>query len=207
MNMTKTSSLLTSAALLIWISACAQPPTLPMPDNFPRIPSASSYGGVWAEGRFYTDHERIFGQNLLELGVVPVAVRVFTRRTDGSLEDARVFVEDIRPQLYLPDGTRLSLIPFDRIKVDRDVEDRITEQALDINVIKSEEASQEGFIFFQLPEGEFTATGDDLIVHLGEPMGQEVRISDSLLALDYFTDQGASPIYVGLRKNRRAQRN
>ena len=193
---------LPAALLSPLVSACADVPALPMPDGFPRIPAAASYGGVWAEGRFYTDHEDIFEEDLLEQGVVPVALRVFMSNEDGE-SSARVFVEDIRPELYLADGTRLSLIAYDRIKVDRDVEDRITEEALDINVVKGEGDSEEGFIFFQLPKGQFEVRDADLLAHLRHPMAQEVRISDSLLAIEYFTDEGARPIYVGLRKDRR----
>ncbi len=195
--------------LLLWVSfslSCSTIPVARMPDGFPRLPAASSFENVWVEGRFYTDHDRIFDQDLLEVGIVPVAVRVFLRGSGDETSNPRVSVEDIQPELYLADGTRLALVPYDSIKVDRAVEDRITEEALDINVIKPEAQSKEGFIFFQLPSHEFEVQDTDTLVHLKKPLGQEIRISDSLLALAYFTNDGARPIHVGLRKDRRDQR-
>ncbi len=199
---------LLSLPLCVFVLAagCSELPVASMPERFPRLSTAASYGNVWVEGRFYTNHEDIFGQNLLDAGIVPVAVRIFLRQPGTTDANSRVFMEDIQPQLYLPDGAVLKLVPYDRIEIDRYTEDRITEEALDINVIKSEEQSEEGFIFFKLPPQEFRVRGVDSLVHLKEPLSQEVRISESMIALEYFTDAGARPIYVGLRKDRRPDR-
>ena len=174
-----------------------------MPDRFPRLSTSSSYGRVWIEGRFYTNHEEIFGTDLLEAGYVPVAAKIFLRSGGDNEEDSRISLEDIRPTLYLADGTALEFASYDRITVDGYSEGRITEEALDINLIKPEEQSEEGFLFFKFPRAEFLITGDDTLVHLKTPLAYEIRISDSLIGMEYFTEDGTRPIYVGLRKDRR----
>jgi hypothetical protein len=185
---------------------CSTPPRIhSMPENYPRLPLASSYGNVWVEGRFYTNHEEIFETNLLQQGYVPVAVRVFLRGRDDSGENPRVSLEDVGPNLFLPDGSRLDYVSYDRISLDPDTEARITEESLDINIIKPEEQSEEGFIFFKLPREEFLVRDGDTLVHLKKPLSYEVRISDSLLALEYFTEERNRPVYVGLRRDRRVR--
>jgi hypothetical protein len=53
---------------------------------------------------------------------------------------------------------------------------------------------------------EFRVVDADTLIHLREPLAQEVKLSKSLLALEYFTDEGVRPVYVGLRMDRRLKR-
>lgn len=193
--------------LCIGSCGCSSRVVAPMPVEYPSLPSASSYAGVWVEARFYTNHAGIFGEDLLRAGYVPVAIRIFTRASESDETGPRMFVDDIQPRLYLPGGGVLELIPYDRMNARPDTQARITDEALDVNIIKPEDQSEEGFIYFQLPVEEFRVVDADTLIHLREPLAQEVKISKSLLALEYFTDEGVLPVFVGLRMDRRLKRD
>jgi hypothetical protein len=193
------------ACLATFGMGCSNMAIQSMPAHYPRFATASSYGEVWMEGRFYTNHEQIFGTNLLEKGYVPVAIRIFFRDGESvATDNPRVSLEDIRPTLFLPDGTALEFVAYDRIAIASETDDRITEESFYINIVKPDESSKEGFIFFALPKDEFLVRDNNTLVHIKSPLAHEVRLSESLIALEYFTDKGKRPIYVGLRKSRRS---
>ena len=101
-----------TVSLVLPGAGCSNMTVQPMPDGFPRLSTASSFRNVWIEGKLYTNHVEIFGANLLKEGYVPVAVRIFLRGESAD-DNSRVSVEDIKPNLYLADGTVLEFVPYD----------------------------------------------------------------------------------------------
>ncbi|MCB9897765.1 MAG: hypothetical protein H6825_07165 [Planctomycetes bacterium] len=183
------------------LAACAGHP-LSRVDAFPQLKHFSNRKEVWAEARFYTDHARTFGVDLVaDYGIVPVALKIGTVGEIGG-DPPRVYMPEMQLRMFLPDGTALAYVPADQVPVPQSIGDRILKEKLELSLLHpwSSDDARWGYVFFALPDREhFVSTGPTTVVHETEPLWREMSLADGLVSFVYTSNQGDEPVNLGLQ--------
>jgi hypothetical protein len=163
---------------------------------------------VIAEAHFYTDHERIFGDDLLEEeGILPIALKIGLHGRDIAAERVQLTPEQMDFRLYLQDGTPLRAVAYASIaKDDEKINERVTALALRAGWLAPFRESKEGFVFFRLkPEKAFEVDDGDLLHDDGD-VRRTLDVSRSLLAFRLTQDGETAPFYIGITREVRSAR-
>lgn len=194
------------AALALGLApGCASSPVTRV-DAFPPLKHFSNRDAVWAEARFFTDHEAIFGEDLIdEYGIVPVALKIGTVG-DETGDPPRIYMPEMQLRLFLPDGTALAYVPADLVPASGTPAERILKEKLELSLLHPwrSEDSRWGFVFFALPDREaFEARGPRTVLHKSEPLWREMSIADGLVSFVFTSDGGDVPVNLGLQTDSR----
>lgn len=171
------------------------------PSGFEGFPAQTLESIVYAQARFYPDHERKLGVDLIdEEDIIPVALTVRLRGEDQDKAQIFLSAEQMGLALYLPDGTVLSPVDVEKVVDplrDRDA-DRIRERSFQPGLLGPE--SQEGFVFFRLaPRGDFGVRGEK-IDHVENGVSRPMILTGSLLTFNVTIEDRLEPFYVGLQR-------
>jgi hypothetical protein len=182
---------------------------LGVPERFTGFPGQAQSDLVYAEARFYVNHEDIFDEDLIdEEGIVPIGLRIGLRGEGQNETKIHVSPEDMELTLYLADGTALRSVPYSRFKPDRNsTANRVIEQALKPTLLEPWERSKEGFVFFKLGKGDAYDAEKQMIVHKQGDVTRRLGLWTSLCTFKVTTDNRLEPFYVGVQADRRAKRN
>jgi len=171
-----------------------------LPVELAGYPKLADSGPIWAQATFYTNHAQVFGTDLLDLGILPVALRVGSHAGPELL--ARLTEDGLDPHLYLPDGSALAWAPRAGIRVsDKRLADRLAEVSLSFTLLADWEGAREGFVFFSF-DPERVAIVDTLAYTRDDAVEREMDLLGSLVSFHAKTEDGGREVFVGLRSAR-----
>jgi hypothetical protein len=172
--------------------------------GFPAYPQLAEAHGLLAEVTFPTNHAEVFGTDLLEAGILPLAFRLGSRARPAL--SARLTEEAFDPHVYLPDGTALAWAPHAAGAVSRkQAADRVAALALDLTLIPPWESAAQGFVFFAF-DPERVAIEDTVAWTSDEGLRRQLDLLGSLISFHVVTDEGPREVFVGLRSARWTER-
>lgn len=184
--------------LLATLASCGlstQPTVIATPPGFDGFPVESSDAEVWAEAVLYTDHVELLGEDLVEQGVLPLALRVGLVSGDvGRL--VRLSPESFDPRLYLPDGTVLGAVRERRMRSSSAIQRAARDHGLELTLLPAWTAAEEGFLFLEL--GDVRVERNFALTHR-QGHYRELDLFHALLAFVVETDAGPREVRVGLR--------
>ncbi len=176
------------------------------PRSFADLPSIANDGVVYAQATFYTNHDAIFGKDLIvSQGIVPIALKLGVRGDGSSAADIRPSLEDMNLRLYLQDGTPLVPVSADQITTDdRNAASIIQGEAFQGGLLDSWDKATERFVFFRLPDRKEYSAKDNSISRNDGDAARTLDLTKSLCAFNVTIQHEMHPFYLGLQKGRRA---
>lgn len=211
MKLTSRASLVLSL-LLPLLGACAssggKAGVMSTPARFTGFPSQAFAGLVFAEAHFYINHEDVLRGDLIdELGIVPVALKIGLRGSGQGEARVRVSPEDMDLCLYLPDGTPLRSVEYQKVRPDDEKSlERVVQTAFKGSLLEPWERAREEFVFFQLPEGCEYSAKDMRITRREGDVTRVLDLSKSLCTFKVNLDNKLVPFHVGIQPDRLASR-
>ena len=199
-----------SLCLAVSLTACAsgggKAGEIRAPSRFTGFPPQAFEGIVFTEARFYLNHDESHGDDLIEdEGVVPVALKIGLRGEGQNVAQVRISPEDMEFSLYLPDGTPLHGVDYQKVKPDRDdTRDAVVQEALKGTLLEAWERTHEGFVYFRLPEGvEYSARDHSVTLKNGDVL-RSLDLTKALCTFKVTLNNQLVPFHVGVQQDRRA---
>ena len=199
-----------SLALACVVAACsssggAKSGTLTTPARHTGFPPQAFAGIVFAEARLYVNHEDIFDDDLIDSErVVPVALKIGLRGEGQDVARVRISPEDMEFCLYLPDGTPMRSVEYQKVKPDKErVADHVIQEALKGTLLEPWERSKEGFVFFKLPDDAEYSAGDRTVTLESGDVQRRLELSKSLCTFKVTIENQLVPFNVGIQQDRR----
>lgn len=178
--------------------AIARPPQAP--NGF--VANAAAEGVVIAEARFFTNHEAIFGEDLIaEEGVIPIALRIGLPSKTDEQQDVQLTPDQMNFRLYLQDGTVLLAAPPEEVAKDEDkIAARVGQKKLEHGFLKLSGGMKEGFVYFKLkPSDAFELDGGALLHTVGA-VTRRLDIARSLVSFQLTRGGQVFPFFIGLSR-------
>ena len=200
--------MLLAAGLCACSSSGAKSGQITVPARFTGFPPQAFEGIVFTEARFYLNHEDIFGDDLIDdERVVPVALKIGLRGEGQGTAQVRISPEDMEFSLYLPDGTPLHAVDYQKVKPSRDKTlDAVVQEALKGTLLEAWERTQEGFVFFKLPDDCEYSGRDHTITRKAGDVVRRLDLTKSLCTFKVTLNNQLEPFFVGVQQDRRAAR-
>ena len=185
--------------LFLTLVGCAAPAprgaVIPSPAGFPGYPNPAHLGAIWTEAAFATNHARLFGEDLIGEGILPIHVKVGLQGAEAGAP--RLVGDALDPHLYLQDGTVLEWVPHEEVETaTRAGRERVTELALRLSLLDPWSHAAGGFVFFRIGDS-LRLKGTHALSSTGR-CHRELDLLHSLLELDVVTDDGTKRLFVGL---------
>jgi hypothetical protein len=171
------------------------------PSDFSSFESLVYVGRVGAQARFYSDHEKIFGVDLIEkYGIVPVALQIWVTNAQDESGRARISPDDMGLRLYLQDGTALAALDYRALPVrDEEVLGHVASEALKAAPLLPHNESKERMVFFKIDNpGDYKWENGPVARHEKDNMQYTIDLTKSLCAFNVTIDLKLQPVYVGL---------
>jgi len=172
------------------------------------FPSQAFVGPVTAQARLYSDHESIFGEDLIqEYGLVPIALTIGLANARAERE-AKIFPEDMKLRLYLQDGSVLSAIDARKPTADdAELLAKVRDESLKPGLLMDFASSREGMVFFELEKPGNLEWIEPLIARDTAREGSRtIDLSNSLCAFDVTIGLEQVSVFVGLDVDSRGKR-
>lgn len=166
---------------------------------FPAFPAEAVCGPIAVEARFYLDHKRVLGTDVLrDPRVLPIAVKL--GMAPGSSGSVRFDPNEAAPRLYLPDGGVLALEPLANVKTwSKSVTDTLASHALGARMLPAfSNAPTDAYLYFGLGAvGEIFIREGQLSRKVGDAVNT-MSIDRALLAFDLDIDGRKRTVFVGV---------
>jgi len=177
------------------------------PRNAFAYPSQAYSGPVTVQARFYTNHEEIFGDDLIdEYGLVPIALRIGLDRED-AMGRAKIFPADMKLRLYLQDGSVLSAVDaLQATEDDEEVHNRVRDESLKADLLVPFERSSEGMVYFRADAPDaLTWTDATVASSTARKLRRTIDLAHSLCAFEVTIGLEQVSLFVGLDVRSRSQ--
>jgi hypothetical protein len=186
--------------LCLFAGACRsleRPPILVLSDGAPGFPAQASDEHLFATAVLPTNEAEVFGAELGERGVIPVALRVGLSGSGWPALTAR----SIDAELVLADGTLLPALAADHVAKDEPaLTERLAVLALPVGRCVPYEQAPARFLYFRLPRD--ARLNGRYALLAGEPVYREVDLLSSLVVLRIDSEDGLRELRLGLAAGR-----
>ena len=168
---------------------------------FEGFPAQTLENIVYAQAHLPSDHERVFGVDLIEKeGVIPIALSVQLR--GENMESAQILLSAERMDLalFLPDGTALPLVSAERVAspLRARFAEKVMNHAFRPGLLGAEPT--EGYVFFKIAPAKEIGVEDGKVLHATSGVARPMRLTGCLLTFNVTIGDHIEPFFVGLQR-------
>lgn len=199
----------TALALAIALSACSSSgggkgsAVAAPPASFSGFPQQAVSGIVVAEAKLYTDHEAIFGDDLIdEDGVIPIALKIGLKGQGQEVSRVNLTSQGGDWRLYLQDGTALTSVPYEKVATgSKKVAERVTAHALKLTLLGKWDDAKEGFVFFKLAPPDAFSVDGATVTHRDGNSVRTIDLARSLVSFSVRAENEDANVNVGVQRD------
>jgi hypothetical protein len=175
------------------------------PARFTGFPPQAFAGIVFAEAHYYINHAEIFDADLIEEEkLVPIMLKIGLRGQGQNEARVRISPEDMEFCLYLPDGTPMPAVDYQKVQPDdKKVLERVIQAALKGSLLEPWERAEGGVVYFRLPDGAKYDAKHAQILRRDGDVTRRLDLAKSLCAFKVTIENELVPFHVGIQPDRR----